>query len=229
MWLHGVDVLPCEPIEASVSPDVPVHRRSGLRIRRVAIPDADVVELKGMRATSLIRSLADAGGALALVDAVVLLDAALHTRRVRMDQLIDRAQMLRRRRGADKFRRALALADPNAESPMETRLRALLVLGGLPRPRVQVSIHDADGRFAGRVDLFYEAARLAIEYDGAVHRGSLAADDRRQNRLLDAGVRLLRFTAGDVLGDPESVVSEVRGALLRGSLRSGTWLRKRAG
>src|ERR1700746_4128282 len=98
-----------------------------------------------------------------------------------MEQLIDRARMLRARRGAEKFRRALALADPNAESPMESRLRALLVLGGLPRPRVQVSIHDDDDRFAGRVDLFYETAKLAIEYDGAVHRGSLAADARRQN------------------------------------------------
>ena len=52
-----------------------------------------------------------------------------------------------------------------------------------------------------------------IEYDGGTHRDSLVADNRRQNRLVNAGYRLLRFTAADVLSAPESVVSLVRGAL----------------
>jgi very-short-patch-repair endonuclease len=78
----------------------------------------------------------------------------------------------------------------------------LLVLAGLPRPRAQVAIHDASGRFAGRPDLYYESHRLGIEYDGAIHRTALVQDNRRQNRLLGAGVRLLRFTAADVLDNP---------------------------
>jgi len=77
----------------------------------------------------------------------------------------------------------------------------VLVLGRLPRPKAQVSIYDGKGRFVGRPDLYYDEARLGVEYDGAVHRMSLAEDDRRQNRLLNAGVRLLRFTCADVLGD----------------------------
>jgi very-short-patch-repair endonuclease len=52
-----------------------------------------------------------------------------------------------------------------------------------------------------------------LEYDGATHRESLAADNRRQNRLINAGYRLLRFTAGDVLNAPAAVVSMVRRAL----------------
>ena len=51
--------------------------------------------------------------------------------------------------------------------------------------------------------------RLAIEYDGSGHRESLAGDDRRQNRLIEAGYRILRFTAADVLNDPESVAGLV--------------------
>lgn len=93
---------------------------------------------------------------------------------------------------------------------MESRLRMVLVLGGLPRPKAQVSIHDRGGRFIGRPDLYYEEHRLGIEYDGGVHRDSLAEDNRRQNRLLNVGIRLLRFTAGDVLNKPESVVDQVR-------------------
>jgi very-short-patch-repair endonuclease len=42
---------------------------------------------------------------------------------------------------------------------------------------------------------------------------SLAADNRRQNRLIDAGYRLLRFTAGDVLDAPAAVVLMVGRAL----------------
>jgi len=95
---------------------------------------------------------------------------------------------------------------------MESRLRMLLILGGLPRPAAQVSIHDRPG-FAGRPDLYYEGHRLGIEYDGGTHRDSLAEDNRRQNRLLDAGVRLLRFTAGDVYNNPDSIVVQVRGLL----------------
>ena len=68
-------------------------------------------------------------------------------------------------------------------------------------------------RYLGRPDLFYRAARLGIEYDGATHNGTLAEDNRRQNRLVEAGIRLLRFTAGDIYNSPELVVSQVRAAL----------------
>lgn len=89
----------------------------------------------------------------------------------------------------------------------------MLVLGGLPRPRAQVSIRDAGGNFVGRPDLYYERARLGIEFDGGAHRNTLVDDNRRQNRLMNAGVRLLRFTGADVLGNPASVVAQVRAAL----------------
>ncbi len=93
---------------------------------------------------------------------------------------------------------------------METRLRMLLRLGGLPAPRAQAPIYDADGRFVGRPDLYFERARLGIEYDGGTHRNSMVEDNHRQNNLLGAGVRLLRFTATDVLQDPATLVQHVK-------------------
>jgi very-short-patch-repair endonuclease len=123
-----------------------------------------------------------------------------------------RAWVQRRVRGpgAGRVRRVVEHAEPKSESPMETRLRMLLVLAGLPRPVAQVSLQDAKGRFLGRPDLYYPARRLGIEYDGAVHRDSLAADNRRQNRLLGEGIHLLRFTAADVLHNQAAVVAQVR-------------------
>ena len=96
---------------------------------------------------------------------------------------------------------------------MESRLRLGLVLAGLPRPEAQVELCDDSGRFLGGVDLFYRASRLAIEYDGATHRESLIDDNRRQNLLLNAGYRLLRFTAPDVMKFPDSVVAQIRAIL----------------
>ena len=142
-----------------------------------------------------------------------MLDTALHGRLVDKGRLCAWASTHARYRGALRLKRALALADPAAESVMETRLRLILVLAGVPRPMCQVSLRDDHGLFLARPDLYYPDARLAIEYDGATHRQSLVADNRRQNRLLDGGYRILRFTAGDVLDAPASVVSMVRRAL----------------
>ena len=106
------------------------------------------------------------------------------------------------------------LAEP-AESPMETRLRWLLLQAALPRPEVQVDLHDASGRFVGRADLYYREPRLVIEYDGSNHRDRLIEDNRRQNLILNAGFELLRFTAADVMQRPDTVVALVQQVLLR--------------
>jgi len=91
---------------------------------------------------------------------------------------------------------------------METRLRWLLIQAGLPRPEVQAKLSF------GRADLFYRAARLVIEYDGGNHRDRLVDDDRRQNALVEAGYRLLRYTAPDVYQRSDLIVTQVRKALL---------------
>lgn len=65
--------------------------------------------------------------------------------------------------------------------------------------------------FLARPDLYFPGHRLVIEYDGAVHWDSRVADNRRQNRLTDAGCRIIRFTAGDVVENPFDVVNLVVG------------------
>lgn len=103
-----------------------------------------------------------------------------------------------------------------------------LVLAGLPRPQAQVAIHDGQGRFLGRADLYYPAQRLILEYDGATHRTSLVEDNRRQNRLLNAGYRILRFTVADINGTPDALIAQVREALAlsptqRAAQRRNAW------
>jgi very-short-patch-repair endonuclease len=65
----------------------------------------------------------------------------------------------------------------------------------------------------GRADLLYPANRLIVEFDGRNHQNRLVADDRRQNLLINAGYRILRFTTADLRTQPHVVVAQVRAAL----------------
>lgn len=83
-WLHGIDVAPCDPIEATVPQDAGVSGRSGIALRRSVLGRGDVVRVRGMRATSIVRTLAEICGRLSLTEAVVVADGALHNHRVRL-------------------------------------------------------------------------------------------------------------------------------------------------
>lgn len=189
-WLHGADVVPCNPIEVWVAPSCAMRTRPGLHVRHMALRQEDMVTVRGLMATSVRRTFRDLSRRLSPVEFLVLADEAL-------------------RLGLGRFHQQ---AEP-AESPMETRLRWLLIQGGLPRPQVQTELRNEEGRFLGRADLYYPTARLAVEYDGGNHRDRLVEDNRRQNRLLSAGFKLLRFTASDVHQRGDMIKSLVSKAL----------------
>lgn len=212
-WLHGLDVAPCEPIEVILPGRGSGWEQGSVRVRRAALDECDVVVRRGLRTTSLLRTLSDISRNLTLVEAVVITDMALHSRLIKLVDLSKWVHHRAGRKGVGAVRRVLEFAEAGAESPMETRLRMLLVLSGLPRPEVQVTIRDEAGSVIGRPDLYYREHRLGLEYDGETHRVSLVEDNRRQNRLLLADVRLLRFTGADVRRRADSVVVQVRNAL----------------
>lgn len=211
-WLHGLDLPPVDPVEVIVQ-DVRISSRSGVHLRRATLAPVDVVRLRGLPATSALRTAVDLGSQRVLVDAVIGLDMALHKRIVSLNELRSFCEANRGAKRIAKLRRAIELTEPATESPMETRLRMLLVTARLPRPRAQVPLHDQQGRFLGRPDLYYPEHRLGLEYDGGTHRDSLVAGNRRQNRLLNGGFRLLRYTAADIFQAPESVIGQVRLAM----------------
>ena len=174
---------------------------------------------RGFQATSAVRTLLDVSCRQALTEAVVVADMALHEGVVKPEELAASLRGYQGAWGIRSLRQVARHAEPKAESPMETRMRMLVVLNGLRRPEAQVSIYDAQGEFLGRPDLYYPAEKLGLEYDGGTHRISLVEDNRRQNRLLDVGVRLLRFTAADIYTSPDNVVALIR-AQLEGSVHT---------
>ena len=218
-WLWGLDVNPVDPVEVILPASSGIRSRTGLKVRYNVMEDDDHARVRGLRATTLSRTLRDLCVHITPVEALCVIDMAVAARRTDPRALVDYADSVRGRPGSWRLRQ-LAQVAAAADSPMETRLRWLLLSAGLPRPDVQRDLRDADGRFVGRADLFYEAARLAIEYDGGHHRDQLTQDNRRQNVMVNAGFRLLRFTAAD-LDRPEILTFQVRRAL-----RLGDALRK---
>jgi very-short-patch-repair endonuclease len=212
-WLHGLDLAPCDPIEVTIPEPTGSGRRAGASVRRAGLASDEIVMRRGLPATSALRTVVDLGGRNPLTEGVVAVDLALHAGLVTVAKLRMHVAEHSGAKGVARLRRVIELAEPKAESAMETRLRILLVLARLPRPEVQVSIHDDKGRFLARPDLLYRLQGLAIEYDGGNHRDRLVEDNRRQNGLIGAGLRLLRFTAADVYGNPDLIAMQVRHAL----------------
>jgi very-short-patch-repair endonuclease len=100
---------------------------------------------------------------------------------------------------------------------MESRIRLAIVFDGLPAPVVQ---HPVGPFF---LDLAYPSIRLAIEYDGETHRVQERAlrDLDRQAYLTDAGWKVLRFTAAQVMRRPTWVAARVREELVKAARRCG--------
>lgn len=220
-WLHGLDVALGAHIPARLVHDGGLSTRAALHITRADVDDGEIVVRRGFRVTSVERALADISTSETLTEAVVITDMALHAGLTELPKLEAKAAARAGRPGIKRFRQVLELADPRSESPMETRLRLLLVQGGLPRPESQVELRDAAGVLLGRADLYYRSAHLVIEYDGDGHRATLTEDNRRQNRLVEAGFKILRFTAADVYSQPAAVVARVRAGLAAASGQVG--------
>ena len=210
--VHGLD-LGRDYVEVAVPPASGVRSRRGLVVRHIVFPPEDVVTVKNQRVPTLHRTLRDICVSEPAVEALIAIDMALRLRKSNKDALREYVARAAGLPGVKRLRRLVELAAP-ADSPMETRLRWLLHCARLPVPEVQVKLYDTQSRFVGRADLLYRDARLVIEYDGGNHRDRLVPDDQRQNLIMNAGYRVLRFTATDIYNRPEVVVAQVRGSLV---------------
>jgi predicted transcriptional regulator of viral defense system len=199
------------------------RRGRGYVVTRASLPDADLTRVLAFAATSPARTLVDCAREWSVLDAVVAMDAALHAGLVDREDL--RAAVLRATHwiGIGDAARAFGLADGRAESPLESRGRVALLEAGLPRPELQVEIHGPRG-FVARVDAWYEEAGVAIEFDGRVKYLDpvdgrdpgevLWREKRREDRLRELGVRVIRLAQEDVTPRRRRELTARVGALL---------------
>jgi hypothetical protein len=92
----------------------------------------------------------------------------------------------------------------------------LIVLGGLPEPRVNHILRELNGDWSQRLDLCYPELKVIVEYDGRHHREVRAnwlKDIKRREALEGEGWRLVIVTAEGLYDDPLETLQRIRGAL----------------
>ncbi|GAA5157124.1 hypothetical protein GCM10023321_34820 [Pseudonocardia eucalypti] len=210
--LLGADCAPRDAL-AEVAVPVRIHAKTGLRIVHSAIDPADTVERDGCRVTTPLRTAWDLARRVELVEAVIAVDALARVGGFAPAELLARRAALPGSRGSRRLDQVVALADPGAASPMETRLRVGLLGAGLPAPKVQYEVRDGRDNPVARVDLAYPGARLAVEY---------VADEpnvprQREGELADLGWQVVRVHREDVLRGMRRTADRVRAGLARTS------------
>ena len=215
--LYGLDLQLAGPTEITAPVGAAVRAREDLRVRYGALEPGDVSCSSGLPVTSPIRTWFDLARHLRFPDAVAGVDWGLRHALVNRRELAAYIERRRLIKGSRQARRVLELADSRSESLMESRLRTLLLTArpSLPRLAVQHEVVSSTGLVLGRLDLAYADIKMGIEYDGAHHTRTLAEDDQRQNRLINAGWVLLRFTAQDFYRRPEAIIAEVRAQVIQ--------------
>ena len=173
--------VPTDPrIHVSVPTAADRRLKQALRHHVRRRPATTLVD--GLPVTTGADLFCELGELLGLVDLVVAGDALVRAGRVRPAQLVRAAAYLSGDHSVHT-RRAAGLVRARVDSPMETRLRLLIVLAGLPEPQVNPVIRG-DG-FSTRADLCYPELRLVIEYDGQQHRAEDLVQWDRDNERLD--------------------------------------------
>ncbi len=222
--LLGVDAPfgtdPHGALHVQVPPGVPWPRRAG--VVGHSRPQEDVPSLRlphGVVVLAPELAWVQLAARLPVGELVVAGDALLRRRSAvsTLDRLRGTvARLPPGTRGVRRLRTAVEQVRPRTDSAMETRLRRVLVEGGLPEPEVNVLVRAPGGGVVAMPDLAYPELRVAVEYDGDVHRTDARTwrrDVARRQGLEALGWRTVTCTADDVLRDPDRAIAWVRRAL----------------
>lgn len=213
--LHQLAGLPSAP------PDEPVHlvvprgvtreRANGVALHWWTLMPEEIVDLGGIPVTTIARTVADLSLRSSREIGVSIVDSALNRRRIGPTDLPAIQLMMRGRPGIRRVERWWKLVDGRSESPLETRIRLILVDAGFTPEHLQYLVIDG-GSPVARLDLAWPSRMLAVEADGALFHDEpepLYRDRARQNALTSLGWRVVRLTWADAL-NPARVLQQVR-------------------
>lgn len=187
-----------------------VHRREG----------APLAHVGGRSATTPEWTAVEVARSLRRPRALATLDAALRSGTCDRRKLRAAAAEQAGRRGIVAVRGLIPLADPLAESPMESEARLAMLDGGLPLPVLQHEIIDRNGR-TWRVDFAWLAQRVAVEYDGFdwhSDREQFARDRQKRAALDEVEWTVVSVVSDDVRRQPADMVRRIETALTRSRL-----------
>jgi hypothetical protein len=209
--LHGAPV-PDEPLlhistRATVEPridGVVAHRLRDL---------GPVHTLNGLRLTSPARTFVDLAAFLDLTNLVCTGDVLALREPAGVQALREQLLLGSGRRGIRLARRAIDLVNPRSKSYMESKLRLILVLAGLPEPDVNEVVYDIHGTWIACPDLAWRPVLLGLQYEGNHHRvdpRQWHSDINRDEAMVELGWTILRITSDDVNVNPAATVARIR-------------------
>lgn len=182
----------------------------------IASPAAgDVTTVREVRVSTPTRMFVELASMLGMVDLVVVGDALIRRKLVTLDELRDYCAQSTDRH-AVAARRAAAYVREKVDSAMESRLRMLIVLAGLPEPTVNLEYTDYYGNVLMKFDFSYPDLKLIIEYDGRQHAERAKQwlhDVERREQLDDMHWRILIVTSEGIYKKPGDTVLRVQRAL----------------
>lgn len=227
-WLHGSRMV-LAPNDHLEVPRVSVFQAPGNRLRNQVttsgerqLAEHDVVEIRGLRVTTPLRTACDLGRLLRRDAAFAALDAMTRVGQFAVDDLVLEAERFKGYRGVRQLRAFAPLADPGAESFGESVLRLRWYdAGGFPRPETQITVVQPETGLLARLDLGCSEWRFAAEYDGeAFHGPDQAEHDRaRRSWLADEGWTVEVFRRADVFGPRNTSSARLAQALRLAYLR----------
>lgn len=207
--VHGVPI-PTHPDE-HVTVTEGRHRRRPQGVVPHVNPRSEVTTVGGVRVSTPTQMFIELAPLLSLVDLVVVGDHLVRQGKVSLRQLVLACERSKGN-GARAARRAVGYVRERVDSPMETRLRMLIVLAGLPEPEVNLTLRDVDGQAVRRYDLCWPSVRVIVEYDGRQHierEQSWESDLDRRESIDDDGWRILVVTSRGIYREPERTVRRV--------------------
>jgi hypothetical protein len=172
-----------------------------------------VVSVRGFPITEPTRLFLELACILSLDELIIAGDGLV--RRKRPPTTLESLSKLlanRDARGVRLARAALREVRPGTDSPMETRLRLLITRAGLPEPVIGHTIRDRNSGFVGTPDLAYVDERIAIEYEGSVHRDDprvFREDILRRELTQEADWYVIRVISDHVFSSPVWLVARI--------------------
>jgi very-short-patch-repair endonuclease len=195
-----------------------------IRVHRTLLVPEAVTTRFGLRITTRTETLLDCLGWLPVPAARNLLDRAFQQGWLAPRDLDHRLDEQPGRWGNRQLAGLARDCRPGIEAESERRLQRLLEQAGVRGWIANHPVRVGGRRF--RPDIAFPQFRLAVEVDGWAHHRTKErrdADVERDNLLMLAGWRVLRFTWEDVVDRPEYVLGVIRAALMAETTQPGTW------
>jgi hypothetical protein len=176
---------------------------SGVKHHPAAVPDHQLVMVRGLPVTGLARTAVDTAREYGIEDGVIVCDAVLR-RGVPRSALYDVLTQMWSWPHVTRARAAVRLADPGAENLAESLARMLVTELGFGTPSTQVWIEDGGRRV--RVDMLLNGH--IFEFDGRVkYTGEFGAgadvlwqEKQREDWLRSLGFGISRIVWSDLFG-----------------------------